>query len=87
MNTIKSKPKFVTSWHTDINRNLQVGDRFLLGTIAGKMEFEVVSIEKDTALVECGLVQARLKKVGPKKWRYNHVTWSKDTLCKVTIVE
>ena len=87
MNTTNSKRGFATSWHTDINRKLKVGDKFLLGTIVGKMEFEVVSIKGDTAVVECGLVQAKLKKVGPSQWRYNHVTWTKDTWVKVTVTD
>lgn len=87
MNTTSSKRGFATSWHTDINRKLKVGDKFLLGTIVGKMEFTVVSIKDDVAVVESGMVQAKLKKVGPAKWRYNHITWSKDTWVKVQVVD
>lgn len=87
MNTTSGQRGFAESWHTDISRMLKVGDRFLLNTIVGKMEFEVVSIEDDVALVESGMVQAKLKKINSSKWRYNHITWSKDTWVKVQVVD
>lgn len=79
-------PVFVESWHTDIRRKLKIGDKIVLPTIVGKMEFEVISIEKDRALIECGNTQARLKKISPSTWRYNHITWPKDLVVKVQIV-
>jgi len=88
MNTIKNNlpPVFVESWHTDIRQKLKLGDRLVLPTIVGKMEFEVVSIEGDRALLECGMTQCRLKKQSKDVWRYNHVTWPKDLVVKVQIV-
>lgn len=85
--TTKNRPShgFVSTWHTDIRRKLKVGSRLILETICGKYEFTVVSMTKISASVESGLIQARLKRVG-NVWRYNHRTWSKDTIVTGIVV-
>lgn len=72
-------------WHTTIRRNLKVGDKLILGTVFGKAEFEVVSINNDGALIESNQMQARLKKQGKYAWRYNNLTWNKNDWTTITL--
>ena len=75
------------SYTTLIHQKLKVGDKLVLPTIWGKCNFKVTEINNGTALVESGETQARLKDEGSNgcTWRYNHVTWPKNMICKVTI--
>lgn len=80
--------KIKSVWHTIIRSNLKLGDKHILPTIGGRMEFTVIELTDKSALLDHnGRVRTRLIKTGKYVWKYNHVTWPTNlSACVIPIV-